>query len=111
MLSSRKGYALTVGKRMSSAITVYLMQRGDAMTDQEIKEKLAKCQMTVGNWSLVSGCNGYSKCGRPAKYRVPYVAMHVEYVCGIHARSLDKMYERTGQNIRCIPLSCNTEIF
>ena len=76
------------------------------MTDElkELNERLKKCQMTV---SCSDGCGdtSYGKCNRPVKYRVPYVAMNVEYVCGIHARSLDKLYKRTGQNIQCIPLS------
>ena len=63
-----------------------------------------KCQMTVGEYSIISGCDGYGKCGKPTKFRVPKVEMGVEYVCGIHARSLDKMFVRTGQNIRCRPI-------
>lgn len=60
-----------------------------------------KCQMTIGEWDSVSGSGGYGKCSRPAKFRTPVVRMGVEFVCGIHARSLDLMYERTGQKIRC----------
>jgi hypothetical protein len=50
------------------------------------------------NWAT------YGKCNKPAKFKVPNPKMGVEYVCGIHARSLDKMFERTGQNIRCLPI-------
>jgi hypothetical protein len=45
-----------------------------------------------------------AKCGRLAKFRVPNPQMKVEYVCGIHARSINRMFEKTGQNIRCIPI-------
>ena len=69
----------------------------------ELNERLVRCQMTMSKCSLVN--ESYFKCGKPAKYRVPVVEMHVEYVCGIHAKSLDKLYERTGQSIRCILLS------
>jgi hypothetical protein len=63
------------------------------------------CQMTMGYDSLVAGRSvGTERCNRPAKFRVPQPKMGVEFVCGIHARSLDKMFERTEQNIRCIPL-------
>ena len=44
------------------------------------------------------------KCDRPAKFRVPKPKMGVVYVCGIHARSINRMFEKTGQNIRCIPI-------
>ncbi len=63
-----------------------------------------KCQMTVGEWGFVSQEKGYGKCGKPAKFRVPNVEMRVEFVCGTHANSLNKMYERTGQTIRCEPI-------
>ena len=63
-----------------------------------------KCQMTVeGLYSAVT--TDYYECGRPAKFIVPKPEMGVEYVCGIHARSLDLMYKRTGQELRCQPLN------
>ena len=71
-----------------------------------IDEKAIECQMTV-TWDGFPGGAGYlgsGKCGKPAKYTNPKPQMGVKYVCGIHARSLDKMYQRTGQNIKCIPL-------
>jgi hypothetical protein len=46
----------------------------------------------------------YDKCGSPAKYRVPNPKMAVEYVCGIHANSLNKMFERIGSDLKCIPI-------
>jgi hypothetical protein len=61
------------------------------------------CQMTVGEYNLVSGSKGYGKCNRPAKFKIP-PQMGVEFVCGIHANSLNKMYERTHQHIRCVLL-------
>ena len=64
-----------------------------------------KCQMTIGEWDSVSGSGGYAKCGRLAKFRNPKPSMGIEYICGIHARSLDAMYKRTRQEIRCQPLS------
>ena len=63
-------------------------------------EGLIKCQMTTGKYDSVSR-GGYEKCNRPAKFRAPESRMGVEFVCGIHARSLDKMYERIGKSIRC----------
>jgi hypothetical protein len=62
------------------------------------------CQMTVDHASN-SLFPVYGKCGKPAKYKVPHPSMKVEYVCGIHARSLDKLFERTGKTYRCEPLA------
>ncbi len=64
---------------------------------------MRKCQMTI-SYDTGLGCDGYGKCGRPAKFKAHEVAMNVEFVCGIHARTLDKFYKRTGKNIRCLPL-------
>ena len=64
-----------------------------------------KCQMTLEPDFIVGSRFDHVTCDRPAKFRVPQPKMGVEYVCGIHARSLDKMFERTNQNIRCIPLA------
>jgi hypothetical protein len=64
------------------------------------KEKL-KCQMTMESgdpWPI------YAKCGKPAKYRNPNPQMGVEYMCGIHAKSLNMTYRRIGSDLRCIPL-------
>lgn len=66
---------------------------------------MKKCQMTMET-DFVSHTS--AKCGRPAKFRVPKPQMLVEYVCGIHARSLDRMFEKTGQNMRCIPIGKRT---
>lgn len=63
-----------------------------------------KCQMTVGGWDELTGQCNYYKCGKPAKFKVPKVEMEVEYVCGIHARSINKLYKRTGQNLQCLKL-------
>lgn len=68
-----------------------------------MNENKKTCQMTIAG-DFVSGRYSSLKCDRPAKFRVPNPKMGVEYVCGIHARSLDKMFERTEQNTRCIPL-------
>ena len=62
------------------------------------------CQMTIGGWDSVTLSESYGKCGRPAKFKNPTPKMGVEFVCGIHARSLDKMYERTGSKLRCLKL-------
>jgi len=70
-----------------------------------MKMEKHKCQMTVGEWDSVSGSAGYGKCSRPAKFRVPKPEMGVEYVCGIHARSLNIMFERIGSSKRCQPLN------
>lgn len=67
---------------------------------------MKKCQMTI-SYDTGLGCDGYEKCNRPAKFKAPEAAMNVEFVCDIHARSLDKMYKRTGQNIKCLPLEAN----
>jgi hypothetical protein len=59
--------------------------------------------MTI-DYSPKSGWATYDMCGKPAKYRTPESKMGVEYVCGIHANSLDKMYKRIGSDLKCIPL-------
>lgn len=51
-----------------------------------------------------TGWESYGKCGKPAKYRNPEPDMGVEFVCGVHARSINKFYERVGKEIRCVPL-------
>lgn len=57
--------------------------------------------MTVGCvYDAILGSTSY-KCDRPAKFQVPKPKMRIKFVCGIHARSLNTMYERTGQSIRC----------
>ncbi len=62
-----------------------------------------KCQMTVGEYNWYQEAE---KCNRPAKFKVPgKPKMGIEFVCGIHARSLNLMFERTGQTIRCQRLS------
>ena len=42
-------------------------------------------------------------CGKQAKFITPKDKMNKrrKYVCGIHRRSIDKMYERTGRDLRC----------
>ena len=60
--------------------------------------------MTIGEYDFVSGSAGYSKCNRPAKFKVPEPSMGIEFVCGIHARSLNTMYRHIGRNIKCLPL-------
>jgi hypothetical protein len=66
--------------------------------------KIVRCQMTV--WSgFIDGGIGKVECNRPAKYRILNHKMNVEFVCGIHARSINKLYERTGQTTRCLPLN------
>ena len=66
---------------------------------------MMRCQMTTDDAREQPAWVTYSKCNKPAKYRVPEVKMSIEFICGIHAKSLDKMYERTGSKLRCIPLS------
>ena len=63
------------------------------------------CQMTIGEYDFVSGDAGYSKCSKPAKYKIPHPKMGVEYVCGIHANSLNKMFKRIGSEEKCERLS------
>ncbi len=62
--------------------------------------------MTVSDTEFANGFGNpvYSKCGRPAKFINPKPQMGVQYVCGIHARSLDKMFEHTRQEVICLPL-------
>jgi hypothetical protein len=69
------------------------------------------CQMTIG-WDAFPGAGfrSYGKCNRPAKYRNPRPSMGVEFICGVHARSLDTMYKRTGQNLKCVPLAKEEQI-
>ena len=64
------------------------------------------CQMTIswGTYGKDSIHLSYGKCNKPAKYKNPKPKMGVEYICGIHARSLDKTYERIGQITRCSKL-------
>jgi hypothetical protein len=60
------------------------------------------CQMTVSSPEFPgSSYVIYGKCGRPAKFITPKPKMGVEYICGVHANSLNKFYKRTGQNITC----------
>lgn len=61
------------------------------------------CQMTM-EYDCTVGRSSHVNCDRPAKFKVPNPQMRVEYVCGIHARSLNRMFEKTNQNIRCMPL-------
>ena len=68
---------------------------------QECGRNMKRCQMTMET-DFVSHTS--AKCDRPAKFRVPKPQMQVEYVCGIHALSLNRMFEKTGQNMRCIPI-------
>jgi hypothetical protein len=65
------------------------------------------CQMTMES-DFISRTS--AKCGRAAKFRVPSPQMGVEYVCGIHARSLNRMFERTEQDKRCIPIAQKSHI-
>lgn len=60
------------------------------------------CQMTM-DFTPKAGWSTFGKCGKPAKYRVPNPQMKVEYVCGIHARSINIMNKRLGRPL-CIPL-------
>ena len=67
-----------------------------------------RCQMTV-QYELYPELRcfseiGYCKCNRPAKFRVPTPFMGVEYVCGMHARSVDATYRRVKVSDRCIKL-------
>jgi len=62
-----------------------------------------KCQITIES-DFISGRYDSLKCDKPAKFINPNPQMGVQYVCGIHANSLDKMFKRTGQNIKCLPL-------
>lgn len=44
-------------------------------------------------------------CGKPAKYKSPEKIMgRIYYLCGIHKNSLNKFYEKLGNNKRCIKL-------
>lgn len=61
------------------------------------------CQMSIGS-DFISGRYERIPCDRPAKFKNPKVQMGIEYVCGIHASSLNKMYKRINQNIECVPL-------
>jgi len=65
---------------------------------------MRKCQMTMDVNYTGAGRFESVKCDRPAKFKSPKPEMRVEYVCGIHAGSLNKMFERTGQKVRCLPL-------
>lgn len=70
------------------------------------KPAMSFCQMTVslGTFGEGSHWESYGECGKPAKFKLSNPVMGVEYVCGIHARSLNKTYERIGKPDRCIPL-------
>jgi hypothetical protein len=61
------------------------------------------CQMTIDTTPKRMWPH-YAPCGKPAKYKTPKPEMQVEYVCGIHANSLNKMYIRIGDKTRCVPL-------
>ncbi len=64
------------------------------------------CQMTVSfkKFNTESSPLLYDRCGSPAKYRVPNPKMGVEFVCGIHANSLNKLFKRTGSDLKCVPI-------
>ena len=64
------------------------------------------CNMTIGIYDIVAGHKSasFAKCCRPAKFINPRPQMGILYVCGIHARSLDKMFVRTGQGVRCLKI-------
>jgi hypothetical protein len=69
--------------------------------------KIITCDMTV-EYDVYPDMKYFPKsamkCGRPAKFKNPYPNMNVAYVCGIHARSLNKLYVRIGNLQHCIPL-------
>jgi hypothetical protein len=67
------------------------------------------CQMTTGGWSNIDPLLFYDKCGRKARFTVPEPKMNVKFVCGIHARSLNAMYKRTGKILKCKPLLVNND--
>ena len=70
------------------------------------------CQMTISPGTEFPGGSGkpvYCKCNKPAKFISPKVIMGVKYLCGIHARSVNKMYERTGQKLRCQLIGAKTQ--
>lgn len=52
------------------------------------------CQMTLGEYG------NYYKCGRKAKFKLPKKDMAIEFVCGIHAKVLNRKYELWGEE-RC----------
>lgn len=57
------------------------------------------CQMTVSYFDC--GTEHFHQCGKPAKYKNPKPEMGVNFICGIHARSLNKMFERIESDLRC----------
>ena len=69
-----------------------------------------RCQMTVswntfGDKNDKAGYQSYGKCDKPAKYEVPHPTMGVQFVCGIHAHSLDKTFIRIGSKDMCIAIT------
>ncbi len=65
-----------------------------------IEEVKKICQMTLES-DFIAGRYDSVKCNRLAKFINPKPTMGIKYVCGVHARSLDAMYKRTGQTERC----------
>ena len=72
-----------------------------------MKKYQRTCQMTI-EFNLYpdsTTMKGYGKCNKPAKFKNPKPQMGVEYVCGIHARSINRMFERISNSERCLPIS------
>lgn len=88
---------------------VVFHQQGNILKIVEPKKGvgyLKTCQMTISTPRFPGGSIylTYFLCGKPAKFRNPKPQMNVEFVCGIHARSINKTYERIGSKLRCIPI-------
>ena len=70
---------------------------GESASKQRDKSKC--CYTCEGKDS--HGYPNYYKCERPTKFVNP----DGKYICGIHARAENLMYERIGSEARCLPIA------
>lgn len=63
---------------------------------------MKKCMELVEN-----KYGNYCQCNKPAKFITPTKVLgRYMYLCGIHARSFNKVYEKSNKK-KCIPLENN----
>ena len=74
--------------------------------DKDIKDK--RCNFHTGEWDhygFMDGTGGYTLCNRQAKFEDPSPQNESQrFVCGIHARVINKHYELIESPLRCIKL-------
>ncbi len=63
-------------------------------------QEMKRCEQTV---ECADGIGVCTTCDNPVKFITPYDSLYGRKrgVCGIHRRSIDKMYENLGDTQRC----------